>query len=505
MTPPSSLRANLLANLVGQVWVALIGIVFVPLYIHHIGVESYGVVGFFVAVQALYSLFDMGLTATLNREMALLAATQPGRIGTLVRTLEWMYLPFALAIGGVTWLMADIIATHWVRPVHLTHGEVAQGIALLGLAAALQWPASFHIAGLAGLQRQVLLNAMKIGSATITSVGCLVVVMHVPTLAAFLWWQVAMAALQSMVYALVMWRVIPPAATRPAFAASEVRRTYRFAGGMLAVTFVSLALTQADRLVLSGTLTLAEFGNYCVAAALAAMLYRLTQPMFVAVVPRYTQLVAAGDEVELARQYHLTSQALAALLAPAAVMGCVFAEELVGAWSGDAGLTHAVVPVFQLLVVSSAIHGLMTLSYALQIAHGWTRLALYLNMGSVAVVVPLFWIWGSAYGGVGAAWAWVCLTCIYLFVGIPLTHRRLLKSEMWRWYLYDIAPVTIACLTTGLMLRQVAGVLPTNWRVWPILIAFGAITALVGVCALPSLRRAVLGRIAETIQHAVVR
>ena len=41
------LKRNLIANYVGQGWAALIGLVFIPLYIKYLGIESYGLIGLF--------------------------------------------------------------------------------------------------------------------------------------------------------------------------------------------------------------------------------------------------------------------------------------------------------------------------------------------------------------------------------------------------------------------------------------------------------------------------
>ena len=65
-----SVKRNVLANYVGQGWSALMGLAFVPLYIRYLGIEAYGLIGVFAVLQACLSLLDMGMTPTLNREMA---------------------------------------------------------------------------------------------------------------------------------------------------------------------------------------------------------------------------------------------------------------------------------------------------------------------------------------------------------------------------------------------------------------------------------------------------
>ena len=65
-----SLRRNILANYVSQLYVTAAGIVMVPLYIQYMGADAFGLVGFFTMLQAWFNLLDMGLTPTMARESA---------------------------------------------------------------------------------------------------------------------------------------------------------------------------------------------------------------------------------------------------------------------------------------------------------------------------------------------------------------------------------------------------------------------------------------------------
>ncbi len=40
---------------------------FIPLYIKFLGIEAYGIIGFFTTLQAMFTLLDLGLGYTLNR------------------------------------------------------------------------------------------------------------------------------------------------------------------------------------------------------------------------------------------------------------------------------------------------------------------------------------------------------------------------------------------------------------------------------------------------------
>ena len=65
-----TLKRNVIANILGSGWSALMSIIFVPLYIKYMGVESYGLIGVSTIVFAWLFILDMGMSSTISREMA---------------------------------------------------------------------------------------------------------------------------------------------------------------------------------------------------------------------------------------------------------------------------------------------------------------------------------------------------------------------------------------------------------------------------------------------------
>jgi len=70
----------------------------------------------------------------------------------------------------------------------------------------------------------------------------------------------------------------------------------------------------------------------------------------------------------------------------------------------------------------------------------------------IVVLVPTIIMLTGYLGAVGAAWAWVSLNVIYMAMGVPLTHRRLLKGEAPAWF-RDIAYPSISVLAVVLVGR----------------------------------------------------
>ena len=89
------------------------GLAFIPVYIQYLGVEAYGLIGFYAVMQAWLTLFDMGITQTLNREMARFSAGAhtPQSIHDLLRSLEVISVFLAVVICFLVWVSSNYIAT----------------------------------------------------------------------------------------------------------------------------------------------------------------------------------------------------------------------------------------------------------------------------------------------------------------------------------------------------------------------------------------------------------
>jgi len=439
---------NIVANLGGTVWVALLSLAVTPLYVRWMGVEAYGLVGFFAALVASLQLFDVGLSPTLNREMARQAAIGNGfdEARDLVRTIEAAYWIVGIVLGIAIALLAPYVASHWVHAQHLRSDEVVRAVALMGSVAALQWPVSFYSGGLQGLQKQTLLNAVTASAATLRFGGSVIVLLFIaPTVTAFFIWQATASAVYSIALAVALWSQLP-GSRRPRFHFEQVRRIGRFAAGMSGIGATVIVLSQIDKLIVSRLVTLELFGYYALGWVVASGLVMFITPFFNAVFPHLTALVARGDTASIAGTYHRGTQLVATVILPVAAVIIFFAPEVLYVWTGDHSIAAHTSTIVRFLVAGAALNALMNIPYALQLAYGWTSLPLAINVVSIIICVPLILLLASRYGVAGAASVWTLLNLGYCTIGLQLIHRRLLRGEQWRWYVRDVGLPAVVCI-----------------------------------------------------------
>ena len=443
------IKKNIAANFAGSIWQSLMSLIFIPLYIKFMGIESWGLIGIFATLQAMFGLLDMGLSSTLNREMARLSVL-PGKeqeMRNIVRTMEVIYWGVAVFVGITVTALSPFIVHHWIKAGQLSPKTIEQALLIMGLVMALQMPIGFYSGGLMGLQRQVLLNVINISIGTLRGAGAVLVLWLVsPTIQAFFLWQIVTSAINIFLLALFLWRRLPRSDSKAVFQKRLLKGIWKFAAGMSGISILAVILAQLDKVTLSKMLSLEMFGYYMLASVVAMSLGRFFTPVFYSVYPRFTQLVSIDDQDGLKQLYHKSCQFMSVLILPVAIVIALFSYEILLLWTQNpvtAKKTHLIVSI---LISGSAINGLMNLPYALQLAFGWTRLSVFKNIIAVILLVPFIVFMAAHYGVVGAACVWLVLHTALFFIEIPIMHRRLLRQEKWRWYWQDVGIPLFACL-----------------------------------------------------------
>jgi O-antigen/teichoic acid export membrane protein len=487
-----SLQKNVIANFVGQGWRALMGLAFVPVYIRFLGIEAYGLIGIFAILQAWLTLLDLGMTPALSREMARFTAGAHNAesIRDLLRSLEIIGLVIAAAIALGVFASSSWLASSWLRSEHLSSGVISQALAAMGVVTALRFIENIYSSSVAGLQRQVLLNAVTGIMATARGLGAIAILAWVsPTIQAFFAWQCLISLTTIPALAILVYGKLPKIGRAARFSLPALLDVWRFAAGMLFITALALLLTQIDKILLSRLLPLRDFGYYTLAGVIANTLYMLTAPISVAFYPRFTELVTQKDNSALRDVYHQAAQLVTVIAGSAAIVAIVFGRRLLMLWSADATLTQHVAPILAILTAGTLLNVFMVIPYEIQLAHRWTALTIKVNIIAVTLLVPaLFWI-APHYGAIGAAWAWVVLNGSYLVFVIYFMHRRLLKDEKWRWYRSDLAMPMLAALVCALACRSI---MPDNLgRLGEFfaLLGGGASVLAIAVLAAPGVRR----------------
>ena len=451
MNDPIKARGNIVLSFGASAWNALIGLAFLPIYLRTLGLEAYGVVGFFISYQMALSVLDLGLAPAVGRETARLHALgKVSRIRTLVATLGIVYWGAAAGIAVLTVALSPIFAFHWLQSRSIAPGALQQAVIFMGLATALRWPTNLYVGVMQGSARSGEANALLALFATLTGGASVLAILFIsPTLPAFFIAQTAVALFQVVSVRAIAFRGVPAGEWSLDWAL--LRNIWKFAAGMTLLSLSGVIFLQLDKFILGRLLPLTELGVYVLASTIAATLYRLTLPVYQAFAPRLSALAVLGDGKEIERLHGRGTFALTTVLAGVALGLILAGQPLIALWTQNPQVAARAAPLLSIIVLGVVLDGALTFPAAIQLAHGATRVAVAANLWSLAIYIPITVYLTLTYGAFGGALAWLTLHGFHFLIAAYMMHHQLMPQYFQRWLLHDFCLPALTMVVAGLV------------------------------------------------------
>ena len=457
-----SLKRNILATYASQIYVTVLGIAMLPFYMQYLGAEAYGLVGFFMMLQGWFLLLDMGLTPTMSRETARFRGRGADALSlrSLLRSMEGVFLCVALLGAALLIVGAEHIAGSWLKAEHLSRNEVANAIKLMALIMVLRWLGELYRGVVAGFENMVWRGVFSASMATIRFVLVIPFIIWVgSSVIEFFLFQLCAAAVEALLLthkAYVLLPAVPAGATR--WSLRPLRDVFSFALVMALASVVWISVSQTDKLLLSGLLSLEQYGWFSLSVLAASGVLMLTSPVVAALLPRLTALHAHGDESTLISLYKSATQWVGLLAWPACGILAWQAERVLWIWTGDAQLAAQAATTLCLYALGNGAMALGALPYYLQFAKGELRLHLLGTGLFVLLLLPcLLWA-ATRYGTIGAGWVWLAVNLLYFALWVPVAHARYAPGLHLRWLRHDVLPIILLAFSAALASR---------WLPWP--------------------------------------
>jgi O-antigen/teichoic acid export membrane protein len=420
-------------NLLGGVWSGVLVLVATPVLVNGYGIDRFGLIGLWITLQVVLGLVDLGLSSTLGRHLARSVHPSsdqeaPRDVLTTFETVTWLISGFLLSVAIY---VGTSSGNTWLQSVSIPQSEMTVCLGLLLAALALQFPSILYSGGLAGVSRHRELNIVQISVNSVRWIGGAALAVEGAPLYAYFCLQSFVSLVQSVALRTAL-RAASGLRQRGSFSASVLRQHAAFAVGMAGTSSLAVVIANADRLLISSAYTTADVGRYSVAFIGCSVIQMLLTPFYRVYFPRFSALVAAGDERGLRDEYASSGRWLSCVVLPTTLCLCMFSEEVLMVWIGEKDPAAAAVLGALALGVGAA--ALSWLQGALQQAHGVTSLHLRMLAMAVVVGLPASVYCMAEFGIVGATALWVVHGLVSVTIEPCLMHRRFLRGQLVPWY-----------------------------------------------------------------------
>jgi len=469
----ATLKKNIIANLFGSAWIAVLTVIITPLQVQLLGIEAYGLVGLIAVLQVVLGACDLGLSATLTQRVAADRDKNSTGASALVNSAATLYWGLALGIAVVLWCNADWIAAHWLKPSSLAPTTVTLGIRIIALYLALRWPVAFYTGLISGLQRLDVLNLIKSSVVSLRLLGGILLLLAFPNLIVFLVWFAVSAVLELVAYAVAAHRLMPELSPVPTFSWTALKSVWKFSAAMSLLAVLSMLLTQVDRLMISKFLSLEALGYYSLAYNTAMAISLLQSAINSAAFPALSGSHGGDRSDELLARYNKTSQLMGYVVACPCLILIFFGHDILRWWIGLPAANGASVAM-AILTFGFFLNAMVSNAYIAAVACGKPALPLKVNLAGAVLYLPaLYWLIQN-FGINGAAFCWLALNLYYLVTLFPLVQIGLLRQAAWPWLRANLLPFLVGGVVLFGGMKGFA-IVSGGWLIWAVLaiLAYG--------------------------------
>jgi O-antigen/teichoic acid export membrane protein len=466
----------------------------VPVYVRYLGVSTYGIIGFFATIQVLFSFLDMGIGMAINREMArhYHDSEKAAYLRRLTYTLQAVYWGIGIVICLVLLLSSSYLSGNWFKETTVGQSTIYTAFLILSLTIGFRWPYSLYSSGLRGMQRQVALNVHDLSWSIIKTVGSWLILKYIDnTLESFLWFQCAVTILQTAGTLLMTWYYMPsvPEKSKVYFDKKILKDISRYAAGMGIAAILGTIVLQMDKLIVSKMVSDKQFGYYTIATNVAILVYNVSFPLYMAILPHFTRLFYERDYDRVKEDFHFYASMLSSLLLPFSVVIFFYSHEFLLLWTKNVELADAISPLLKLMIAGTTLNAMLMPVHTLLLANNRVRFMLISHMIACFVGLPVIILLTLKLGTIGGAISMLLLYAGYLCIQAPMIFSYLhFKQNVIRWYLRDILLPAVPLVVLSMVLIQVKKFVISTDR-WQLFFNLAVITIVFYVISLLINRR----------------
>lgn len=257
------LARNVIWNLMGGAAPLLVAVFAIPVLIHGLGKDRFGVLTLAWAVAGYASLFDLGLGRALTQVVAKkLGAGQEHEVPELFWTSLLLMLAFGMLGMIAVFALSPWLAHHMLKIPQWLQADTVRAFYLLGLSV----PIVIASTGLRGLleahQRFDLVSALRIPTGLYTFVGPLLALPFTRNLAAVVGVLVGGRLISCIAHLWLCLRIVPELRRRIAWHRPSAGPLLRFGGWLTVGNIIGPMMMYMDRFVIGALVSAAAVAYY---------------------------------------------------------------------------------------------------------------------------------------------------------------------------------------------------------------------------------------------------
>lgn len=440
---------NMASNLVGWMVPVALNVVAVPLLLHRLGPDAYGLSNLVMVLMGYFSILDMGMDIAGVKLLAEYnAAKDRGSIGRLMSTKLVMYSGAGL-IGMISaWLLADVLVTRvFSIPTALRpDAMLVFRLAAVGILATMivNWSGTAP----QGVQRYDMLNGLTVATSCVSTAAGLAVVLCGYGVVAFVLVRVATNVVAALAGFLMVFRLLPGLRLRFRIDREMLRNIFSITVFGFVIKIAGMLAGSVDRTLIAMWVGTAAVAAYSVPLLVTIYLNQITLRMMNFIFPMSSEMLHLGQMAELRAIFVKTSKFCVVVNSIVILPLVVLADRFLTLWVGPR-LASESTSTFRVLLLACYLSSLVALFSYILIGMGHVKQFTMFFVGRTAYMVAMCVLLTRSSGILGAGLA--VLSTSVLDVGFgAFSLRTYLKIPIRHLFGSYIGPLCLGAVAAGL-------------------------------------------------------
>ncbi len=393
-----SIIKNSLWNVVGYIVPAIVTIPALGILGRILGAETFGVFTLALAIVGYASIFDVGLSRAVIREIALFRDDQEEK-RRIIFTASLLVTVMGVTAALVFYIASDVIA-NLLKISSELHLSVVNSLHILSLSIPVYLVTQIWLAILEGEEKFGLLNIYKSITGSLISLLPVICIFISPSIE-YAIIGLVVSRLVCMLFAFFLCkRIIVESYFE--FSKLTLKRMLMFGGWITVSNIISPLMAYFDRFIVSNQLGAAVVAFYTAPSEIIARLGIVPGAFARAIFPR---LSCSNDVHDRKKNKKIVSLLLFLITVPVFIVGLLASNKFMVLWMGPefAGTSANILVI---LLLGFVFNSLAQVPFASIQSRGYAKITAYIHMVELIPYLMALFYFINNYGIIGAAYAW---------------------------------------------------------------------------------------------------
>lgn len=419
------LARNMLLNLIGQGLPLLVGVVSVPLIIHGLGTDRFGLLSLAWVVLGYFAIFDLGLGRATTKFVAeALGKGDEKEIPRIAWTAVTVQAVFGLLGSIVLIVFTPLLVGRILNVSSVLTEEAKVMFYILAPSVPVVLISSSFQGILEAFQRFDLVNAVKIPSSVLTFLLPLLGLYFGFSLPGIVMLTLLARIGALLVYIMLDFRMMPHL-RKYSGSLSLFPHLFFFGGWVTVTNIVGPILVYLDRFLIGSLLSMAAVAYYSAPYEMVTRLNIISTSLSVTLFPAFSSLEGVENKEKIGIIFARSVKYVLLALGPIVLIVGLFARDILDFWLGARFSLESTI-VLQVLALGVLINSIAHTPFALLQGVGRPDIPAKFHLLELLIYIGIAWFLVSKWGINGAAMAWtfrVTLDTFLLFGAVFWVYK----------------------------------------------------------------------------------